>query len=96
MRKLIGLACSILLIAAGLLYVVLYQHPLQAVIENPMLIFWDANMPARRIPLPWTIGFMLLAAGGFWIAEDWFNFGQRPDDGPKVPAEPAPRRLTRS
>jgi hypothetical protein len=71
----IGLILALTLIVGGILVMVAWEHPLSDVLANPRLIFWDENSSFHGGRL-WLMGPLLIAAGAFWIAEDWFNFGQ--------------------
>jgi hypothetical protein len=74
LRKAIELCLALGLIVGGALYMVAWEHSLAEVWADPSLIFWDGSAPALHAGRLWFVGPTLIAAGIFWIAEDWFNF----------------------
>jgi len=56
-----------------------WEHPIGDVIDNPSLILWSPSPTGFHLNRLWFVGPTLIAAGAFWIAEDWFNFGRKAD-----------------
>lgn len=78
MRKWAGLLLASALIVSGSLLLILWEHPLSIIWDDPLAIFWDSH--TRRHESGgrlWWMGPLLIAAGAFWIAEDWFGFGRK-------------------
>jgi len=76
MRRLIGLFLASALIVGGLLWMIAWEHPLSIIREDPLAIFWDSHTRIHNAGgRLWWAGPLFIAAGAFWIAEDWFGFG---------------------
>lgn len=77
LRKAIGLVCATTLIVGGSLLLIAWEHPISIIWTNPIEIFWSDHIRSHssggRL---WWMGPLLIAAGAFWIAEDWFGFGR--------------------
>jgi hypothetical protein len=96
LRRLVELFIAIALIVGGVLFLIAWEHPLSIIWDDPVAIFWDAKTRVHegggRF---WWMGLLLIAAGAFWIAEDWFGFGQARNyaAGSELPIEKKPVAL---
>ena len=79
MWKLFQLLVASLLIVAGVSLMILWDNDSLSVIwTNPLSILWH-DKPEHGHRLWWSLGPTLCFMGIFWIAEDWFGFGQTQD-----------------
>ncbi len=92
MWKLFQLFVAVGLIIGGLLFLILWEHPMSAVWTDPVSIFWDTQASELRINRIWFIGPMLIFAGAAWIAEDWFNFGVAKPSSNTMRASPSEKQ----
>ena len=77
LRRLIELALASALIVSGVLFLIAWEHPISIIWNDPVAIFWDAKTRDHESGWRlWWMGPLLIAAGAFWIAEDWFGFGR--------------------
>ena len=96
LRRLIELFLATTLIVSGALLLIVWEHPLSVLWDDPLSIFWDDSMRVHESGgRLWFMGPLLIGAGVFWIAEDWFGFGSNysKDSALKVETPPALKQI---